>query len=73
MAPIDILELNLTDLSKLIVARELSSTEAVKTALARLDHLDDKLNAFITVLREQAAAEAKQADEESPVSPVQAL
>src|SRR5688500_2220010 len=64
MAPIDILELNLTDLSKLIVARELSSTEAVKTALARLDHLDDKLNAFITVLREQAAAEAKQADEE---------
>ena len=64
MVPIDILELNLTDLSKLIVARELSSTEAVKTALARLDHLDNKLNAFITVLREQAPAEAKQADEE---------
>ncbi len=64
MAPSDILELNLTDLSKLIAARELSSAEAVRAALARLDQLEDKLNAFITVLREQAPAEAKKADEE---------
>ena len=64
MAPTDILELHLTDLAKLIAARELSAAEAVKTALARLDHLEDKLNAFITVLREQAHAEAKKADEE---------
>jgi aspartyl-tRNA(Asn)/glutamyl-tRNA(Gln) amidotransferase subunit A len=60
----NILELNLTDLSKLIGSRELSSSEAVKAALARLELLEDKLNAFITVLPEQALAEAKKADEE---------
>lgn len=64
MAPTDISELYLADLSWLIAARELSSSEAVSAALARLDRLEDKLNAFITVLREQATAEAKKADEE---------
>jgi aspartyl-tRNA(Asn)/glutamyl-tRNA(Gln) amidotransferase subunit A len=60
----DILELNLTELAKLIAAGELASAEAVSAALARLDRLEGKLNAFITVLREQAPAEAKKADEE---------
>jgi aspartyl-tRNA(Asn)/glutamyl-tRNA(Gln) amidotransferase subunit A len=64
MAPTDILELNLTGMSRLIAARELSSAEAVKAALTHLDHLEGKLNAFITVLREQAPAEAKKADQE---------
>jgi aspartyl-tRNA(Asn)/glutamyl-tRNA(Gln) amidotransferase subunit A len=64
MAHPNILELNLTDLSKLIGSRKLSSSEAVKAALARLELLEDKLNAFITVLPEQALAEAKKADEE---------
>ena len=64
MAPADILELNLTNLSRLIAAREVSSSEATRAALARLEQLEDKLNAFITVLREQALAEAKKADEE---------
>lgn len=64
MAPADILELYLTDLSKLIAARELSSSEAVSAALARLERLEEKLNAFITVLSERALTEAKKADEE---------
>jgi aspartyl-tRNA(Asn)/glutamyl-tRNA(Gln) amidotransferase subunit A len=64
MAPNDICDLNLTDLSRLIAARELSSAEAVDAALTRLKQLDQKLNAFITVLPEQARAEAKKADEE---------
>ena len=64
MAAADILELNLTDLSRLIAARELSSSEATRAALARLELLENKLNAFITVLREQALADAKKADEE---------
>ncbi|TMA58508.1 MAG: hypothetical protein E6J73_17315, partial [Deltaproteobacteria bacterium] len=64
MAPEDILELNLTELSKLIAARELSSAEAVKAALTRVEQLEGKLNAFITVLREQAPAEANKADQE---------
>jgi aspartyl-tRNA(Asn)/glutamyl-tRNA(Gln) amidotransferase subunit A len=64
MAPTDILELNLTGMSKLIASRELSSAEAVQAALARLEKTEGKLNAFITVLREQAPAEAKKADQE---------
>jgi len=64
MAAADILELSLTDLSRFIAARELSSLETVNAALTRLELLDDKLNAFITVLQEQALAEAKKADEE---------
>src|ERR687897_3431350 len=60
----DICELNLTELSKLLAARELSSSEAVKATLTRLERLDGKLNAFITVPGEQAIAEAKKADDE---------
>jgi len=64
MASNDICELNLTDLSWLIVSREVSSDEAVAAALRRLEQREGKLNAFITVRSEQARAEAKQADEE---------
>jgi aspartyl-tRNA(Asn)/glutamyl-tRNA(Gln) amidotransferase subunit A len=64
MADSDSCELNLTDLSKLLAARELSASEAVRAALTRLDRLEDKLNAFITVPREQALSEAKKADDE---------
>ena len=60
----DILERNLTDLSSGIAKRELSSFEAVSAALTRLDQLEGKLNAFITVMREKALAEAKNADED---------
>src|SRR5918993_1732905 len=65
MIPVaDICELNLTELSKLLAIRELSSSEAAKATLARLERLDGKLNAFITVTGEQAIAEAKKADDE---------
>jgi aspartyl-tRNA(Asn)/glutamyl-tRNA(Gln) amidotransferase subunit A len=64
MTPADICELHLTELSKLIAARELSSSEAVSAALARLKRLEKELNAFITVLHEQALTEARTADEE---------
>ena len=60
----DICELNLTELSKLLTTRELSSSEAVNAALNRLELLESKLNAFITVTGEQAIAEAKKADDE---------
>jgi aspartyl-tRNA(Asn)/glutamyl-tRNA(Gln) amidotransferase subunit A len=64
MAAANICELNLTDLSRLIAARELSSSEVVSATLAHLERLKDKLNAFITVLRERALAAAKKADED---------
>jgi aspartyl-tRNA(Asn)/glutamyl-tRNA(Gln) amidotransferase subunit A len=59
-----ILELDLTELSQHIGDRELSSVETVKAGLACLALVDNKLNAFITVLREKALAEAERADKE---------
>ncbi|HEU5465028.1 MAG TPA: amidase [Candidatus Binatia bacterium] len=64
MASADINEMGLADLSARLAAREISSTEAVRAALGRLDRLAGKLNAFITVLGEQARAEANKADDE---------
>ncbi|MGE5217253.1 MAG: amidase [Chloroflexota bacterium] len=64
MASGDICDLNLTDLSWLIAARDLSSSEAVNAVLQRLERLEGKLNAFITVRAEQARADAEQADKE---------
>lgn len=64
MAPADILEITLSDLSQLIAARASSSVETVSAALVRLERLEPKLNAFITVRPEQALADAKTADEE---------
>src|ERR1043166_260190 len=64
MAGDDVCELSLIDLGKALAARELSSVEAVTAVLARLDRLEPELNAFITVTREIALADAKKADEE---------
>jgi aspartyl-tRNA(Asn)/glutamyl-tRNA(Gln) amidotransferase subunit A len=64
MPPVDSCDLNLTELSKLLAAREISSLEIVKAALKRLELCESKLNAFITVLGDQALAEAKKADDE---------
>jgi aspartyl-tRNA(Asn)/glutamyl-tRNA(Gln) amidotransferase subunit A len=60
----ELLELNLSELTKLLAARQISSAEAVQAALERLESIESKLNAFITVLREPAVAAAKKADEE---------
>jgi aspartyl-tRNA(Asn)/glutamyl-tRNA(Gln) amidotransferase subunit A len=64
MAHADVLELPLSNLGKLIAGRAVSSSDAVSAALARLERLEPKLNAFITVLPDQALADAKRADEE---------
>ena len=60
----DSCDLNLTELSKLLTARKISSLEIVKAALKRLELFESKLNAFITVLGDQALAEARKADDE---------
>jgi aspartyl-tRNA(Asn)/glutamyl-tRNA(Gln) amidotransferase subunit A len=64
MAASDILELPLSDLSWLIAGRKLSSSEAVDAALAQLERLESKLNAFITVAADQARAAAQKADDD---------
>jgi aspartyl-tRNA(Asn)/glutamyl-tRNA(Gln) amidotransferase subunit A len=64
MATGDICDSNLTDLSWRIAARELSSLEVVNAVLERLERLEGRLNAFITVRNEEARADAAQADKE---------
>ncbi|MBM4261156.1 MAG: amidase [Deltaproteobacteria bacterium] len=64
MADGDVLAMNLTDLSWLIASKKVSASEVVSAALARLDQFEPQLNAFITVDRDGALAQAKRADEE---------
>lgn len=60
----DLCELGLVELARQIESRLVSSTEVVEAALARLDRLEGRLNAFITVAHEQAREAARQADGE---------
>src|SRR5712692_7627225 len=54
--------LGVNELSRLIAAREVPCVELVGTVLDRLQALEPRLNAFISVLAERARAEAQQRD-----------
>jgi aspartyl-tRNA(Asn)/glutamyl-tRNA(Gln) amidotransferase subunit A len=56
--------LSATKLAELIRSRELSPIEATESYLDRIDEVDHKLNSYITVCREEALAEARQAERE---------
>jgi aspartyl-tRNA(Asn)/glutamyl-tRNA(Gln) amidotransferase subunit A len=60
----DILELSLVDLSKKIKARELSPVDVANASLARIAATEDRLNAYVLVLEEDARAAAKKAEDE---------
>src|SRR5918995_5087252 len=49
-------------LSKLIASRKISSLEVVDATIERIQELNPKLNAFITILDESARRDAKHAD-----------
>ncbi|GFO53151.1 glutamyl-tRNA(Gln) amidotransferase subunit A [Geomonas sp. Red276] len=59
----EIFDLTLHELHEKLKAKELSSVEATKAMLARIEAVDGKVNAFITVTPEQALAEAEAADQ----------
>ncbi len=61
---IDTLYLSIAELGKQLRERKISSEELTRAYLDRLEKLGPKLNAVVTVMREQALVEAKQADEE---------
>ena len=50
------------DLSRLIQSKEVSPVEATEAYLDRIDALDFKFNSYLTVMREQARADARQAE-----------
>jgi aspartyl-tRNA(Asn)/glutamyl-tRNA(Gln) amidotransferase subunit A len=60
----DIVYLDITTLGRLYRARDLSPVEATQAALDRIEKYDHRLNAFITVLREEALADARKAEKD---------
>ena len=56
--------LSASDLSRLIQSREVSPVEATEAYLDRIDSLDFKFNAYLTVTREIAMAAAREAERE---------
>jgi aspartyl-tRNA(Asn)/glutamyl-tRNA(Gln) amidotransferase subunit A len=60
----DILYLSATDLGMRLRSRQVSPVELAEGYLARIDRLAPKLNAFVTVTRDRALAQARQAEKE---------
>jgi aspartyl-tRNA(Asn)/glutamyl-tRNA(Gln) amidotransferase subunit A len=60
----DILYLTVSELSARIRARALSPVELTDGYLARIETLEPKLHAFVTVMRDEARADAKRAAQE---------
>jgi aspartyl-tRNA(Asn)/glutamyl-tRNA(Gln) amidotransferase subunit A len=58
----EIFDLTIHELQAKLQAKELSSVEATRALLARIEAVDQKVNAYITVTPEQALAEAEAAD-----------
>jgi aspartyl-tRNA(Asn)/glutamyl-tRNA(Gln) amidotransferase subunit A len=58
----EIFDLTIHELHDKLKAKELSSVEATKAMLARIEAVDERVNAYITVTPEQALAEAEAAD-----------
>lgn len=54
----------LTDLSRRLHARTISSVSVTEACLARIAETDSSINAYITVLGDQARAQAREADRE---------
>jgi len=55
-------ELTIAEARKLLDRKEISSVELTRAVLDRIDSIDSKLNAFLTVSEESALAEAEAAD-----------
>ncbi len=60
-----LLDLALGEASELVRARKVSPLELTRACLARIEAVDPKLNAFITVTAESALAAARAAEEET--------
>lgn len=57
--------ISMVQASRMIRARQLTSVELVRAMLQRIDVYNPKLNAYITVARESALAEAERLDKEA--------
>ncbi|MCK5552265.1 MAG: aspartyl/glutamyl-tRNA amidotransferase subunit A [Deltaproteobacteria bacterium] len=64
MAKIDVRRASITGVSELIRKKEISPVEVIDAFLERIEGVQRRLNAFITVLEGQARRAAKEAEEE---------
>ncbi|MBI2165702.1 MAG: amidase [Chloroflexi bacterium] len=64
MARVDTVALTVAEAARLVRSRKLSPVELVEASLRRVEALDRRLRAFITVLGDQAMAEARKAEAE---------
>lgn len=62
--PNELLSLEIRDVAPLLRTRTVSPVELLDAVLARIESLNPKLNAFITVTAEEARAEARKAERE---------
>jgi amidase len=60
--PQSLISVSATQLAKMIRAKEVTATEAVKAYLARIDVVNPKINAVVAFCRERALAEAAECD-----------
>src|SRR5438128_1417813 len=60
----EVTQLSLGEASELIRSRKISPVELTKACLSRIDRLNGKLNAFITVTADSALAQARAAEGE---------
>jgi aspartyl-tRNA(Asn)/glutamyl-tRNA(Gln) amidotransferase subunit A len=60
----ELCSLSLRSLATLIQRQELSAVEATEAVLDRIDKFDGQLNSFITVMRDEALAQAHAAEQE---------
>ncbi len=60
--PMEIFDLTIHELHDKLESKEVSSVEATRAMLARIEATDPKIGSFITVTKEQALAEAEAAD-----------
>lgn len=58
----DVLNLPIHEVSDLLRRKELSSVDLTRTTLERIDHVEDRTKAFVTVTEELAMAQATAAD-----------
>ena len=64
MNPSELPFLSAGDLSRLIQSKEVSPLEATEAYLDRIDALDFRFNSYLTVMRDQALADALQAEQD---------
>ena len=60
-------DLTIHDASELLARREISSAELTEAVLARIEDVDERVKAFVTVTEEGAMAEARESDAEAGV------